>query len=97
MPMNDGDRHAATNVERRESFAVAPDATAPWKCEVRIWLACAARGSDGGIASNSATKSATAVSGCVLDHFLAFGCAALGAASITSAATAAHTFSRPDR
>ena len=43
MPMNDGDRHAATNVDFNESEAVWPACIAAWKCDVRIDLACAAR------------------------------------------------------
>src|SRR3954452_9447196 len=56
MPMNDGDRHAATNVDRSESFAVAPDCMADVKCDVRMVLACAARASDDGSAMSVDTK-----------------------------------------
>src|SRR5689334_729561 len=97
MPMNDGDRHAATKVDRSESFAVAPDCMAEVKCDVRMVLACAARASEGGNAMMVDTKSAIAASGCVLDHCLAPGTTALAAGSITIAATRPHTFSIPAR
>src|SRR3954465_15093273 len=97
MPMNDGDRHAATNVDFSASEAVWPACIAAWKCDVRIELACAARGSDDVSAMTVDTNSAIAASGFALDHALAPGWLALGLASIVSAATCAHTFSSPAR
>src|SRR5262245_53039331 len=91
MPMNDGDRHAATNVDRSESVAVWPAALAAAKCAPRIELACDARGSDGASAITVDTNSPIAASGWVLDHCLAPGWLGLGLASIVSPATCAHT------
>src|SRR5215467_13754687 len=97
MPMNDGDRHAATNVDFSESEAVWPACIAAWKCDVSSVLACAARGSDAVSAITVATNSPIAASGCVLDHNLAPGWFALGLASIVRLATWMHTFSSPAR
>ena len=95
--MNDGDRHAATNVDLSESVADWHDCIAAWKCDVRIALAEGARGSDAGSAMMRLTNSAIAASGCALYHCLAPGWALLGVASIVNPATWAHTFSRPAR
>ena len=84
MPINDGDRHAATNVDLRASVGVAPACTAAAWCCVRIEVACAARGSEGVIAITSETNSAIAASGCALDHCFAPGWLAFGFASIVA-------------
>src|SRR3954464_11108338 len=87
MPMNDGDRHAAMNVDFSESEAVWPACIAAWKCEKRIDWACAARGSDGVSASDAATNSAIAASVCALDHALAPGWFGFALPSILNSAT----------
>src|ERR1044071_7527645 len=93
MPMNDGDGPAATTVDFSESVAVCPACIAAWKCEVRIVLACAARGSDGVSAITVLTNSPIAASDCALAHCLAPGCFGLGLGAIVRVAACVHTLS----
>src|SRR3954469_4954660 len=97
MPMDDGARHAATNVDLSASDADAPCCLAASKCARRIVLAGAVRASFDVSAITVETKSAIAASGCDDDHFFAFGCCALALASMTMPATASQMFSSPAR
>ena len=82
-------------VDCSAKLALAPDACACVKCDCRICVAGAERGSELGSPITTLTKSAIAAGACVLDHRVTPDTGAL--ASITSGAMASQMFSVPAR
>ena len=93
--MEEGARHATTNVDFSASEALTPLCTAAAKCASSAVTEGADRGSEGVSAMMVCTKSATAACGSVLTQCFAVGVS--GGASMTSAAMLLQMFSVPAR